>query len=62
MNDIMKLRTICLETHFKMIDGQIYIQIDGISIEKSTLGPLADIFMIWLKEEHIFNEKYYIKP
>ena len=28
-DDIMKLLEICLETHFKTIDGKIYTQLDG---------------------------------
>ena len=44
--DIMKLLEICLETHFKTIDGKIYTQLDGTPIGKSISGPIADIFMI----------------
>ena len=44
VDDIMKLLTICLETHFKIIDGRVYTQIDGTPIGKSISGPLADIF------------------
>ena len=61
-DDIMKLLTICLETHFKMIDGRIYTQIDGTPIGKSISGPLADIFMIWFEEEYIFNKTNVFKP
>ena len=53
--DIMKLLEICLETHFKTIDGKIYTQLDGTPIGKSISGPIADIFMIWFEEEYIFN-------
>ena len=62
MDDIIKLLTICLETHFKTIDGRIYTQIDGTPIGKSISGPLVDIFMIWFEEEHIFNQKNIFKP
>jgi len=62
VEDIMKLLTICLETHFKTIDGRIYTQIDGTPIGKSISGPLADIFMIWFEEQYIFNEKNVFKP
>ena len=62
VEDIMKLLTICLETHFKTIDGRIYTQIDGTPIGKSMSGPLADIFMIWFEEQYIFNEKNVFKP
>ena len=51
----MKLLEICLETHFKTIDGKIYTQLDGTPIGKSISGPIADIFMIWFEEEYIFN-------
>ena len=47
--DIMKLLEICLETHFKTIDGRILKQIDGTPIGKSISGPIADIFMIWFE-------------
>ena len=43
VDDIIKLLRICLETHFKTIDGRIYTQIDGTPIGKSISGPLADI-------------------
>ena len=62
VDDIMKLLSICLETHFKTIDGRIYSQIDGTPIGKSISGPLADIFMIYFEEEYIFNEKNVFKP
>jgi len=54
-DDIMKLLEICLETHFKTIDGNIYTQLDGTPIGKSISGPIADIFMVWFEEEFIFN-------
>ena len=62
VDDIMKLLTICLETHLKTIDGRIYTQIDGTPIGKSISGPLADIFMFWFEEEYIFKEKNIVKP
>ena len=37
-DDIMKLLEICLETHFKTIDGNIYMQLDG-----SHCGYLHDL-------------------
>ena len=55
-DDIMKLLEICLETHFKTIDGNIYTQLDGTPIGKSISGLIADIFMIWFEEEFVFNE------
>jgi len=51
--EIMKLLEICLETHFKTIDGSILKQIDGTPIGKSISGPIADIFMIWFEEEYV---------
>ena len=62
VDDIMKLLTICLETHFKTNDGRIYTQIGGTPIGKSISRPLADIFMIWSDQEYIFNEKNIFKP
>ena len=55
-DDIIKLLRICLETHFKTIDGRIFTQIDGTPIGKSISGPLADIYMIWFEEQYIFND------
>ena len=54
-NDTIKLLEICLETHFKTIDGHIYTQLDGTPIGKSISGPIADFFMIWFEEEFVFN-------
>ena len=55
--DIIKLLRICLETHFKTIDGQIFTQTDGTPIGKSISGPSVDIYMIWFEEQYIFNKK-----
>ena len=60
--DIMKLLEICLETHFKTIDGRILKQIDGTPIGKSISGPIADIFMIWFEEEYVFNDSNEFQP
>ena len=54
-DDIMKLLEICLEIYFKTIDGKIYTQLDGTSIERSISGPIVDIFMIWFEEEYTLN-------
>ena len=51
-----------METHFKTIDGIIFQQIDGTPIGKSISGPIADIFMIWFKEEYVFNESNEFLP
>ena len=61
-DDIMKLLEICLETHFKTIDGNIYTQLDGTPIGKSISGPIADIFMIWFEEEFVFNKGNEFQP
>ena len=55
-DDIMKLLEICLEIHFKTIDGNIYTQLDVTPIGKSISGTIADIFMIWFEKEFVFNE------
>ena len=54
-DDIVKLLEICLETHFKTIDGRILTQTDGTPIGKSISGPIADIYMNWFEEEYVFN-------
>ena len=54
-DDIVKLLEICLETHFKTIDGRIFTQTDGTPIGKSISGPIADIYMNWFEEEYVFN-------
>ena len=49
-DNIMKLLEICLETHFKTIDSNIYTQLDGTPIGKSISGPIEDLFNIWFEE------------
>ena len=61
-DDIMKLLEICLETHFKTIDGNIYTQLDGTPIGKSISGPIANIFMIWFEVEFVFNQGNEFQP
>ena len=61
-DDIIKLLRICLETHFKTIDGRIFTQIDGTPIGKSISGPLVNIYMIWFEEQYIFNDNNMFKP
>ena len=58
----MKLVAICLETHFKTMDGRIFKQIDGTPIGKSILSPIVDIFMIWFEEEYVLNESNEFPP
>ena len=55
-NDIVNLLQICLETHFKTLDGRIFTQTDGTPIGKSISGPIADIYMNWFEEKYIFND------
>ena len=62
VDDIIKLLQICLETHFKTIDGRIYTQVDGTPIGKSISGPLADIYMIWFEEQYVFSDNNMFKP
>ena len=61
-DDIIKLSHVCLETHFKRIDGWIFTHIDGTPIGKSIAGPLKDIYMIWFEEQYIFNDNNMFKP
>lgn len=57
VDDIMKLLEICLETHFKTLDGYIYTQMDGTPIGKSISGPLAGIYLNWFEKTYVFNEE-----
>ena len=58
----MKLLEICLETHFKTLDGYIYTQMDGTPIGKLISGPLAGIYLNWFEKMHVFNEENCFKP
>ena len=76
VDDIIKILSIFLETHFKTIDGQIFTQIDGTPIGKWISGPLADgtpigksfsglladLYIIWFEEENIFSENNKFRP
>ena len=55
-DDIVNLLKICLETHFKTLDGRIFTQTDGTPIGKSISGPIADIYMNWFEEQNVFND------
>ena len=55
-NDIVNLLQICLETHFKTLDGRIFTQTDGTPIGKSISELIADIYMNWFEEQYIFND------
>ena len=57
VDDIMSLLEISIETYFKMIDGKIYLQRDGLPIGKSISKPLAGIYMHWFEENHVFKEE-----
>ena len=43
-DDIVELLKMCVETHFKTLDGRIFMQKDGTLIGKSISGPLTDIY------------------
>ena len=60
--EIIDLLRICLETHFKTLDGRIYTQIDGTPIGKSISGPLAGIYMDWFEKEYVYSEECELKP
>ena len=62
IDDIMKLLEICIETHFKTIDGYIYTQTDGMPIGKSISGPIAGIYLHWFERTYIFNANCEFKP
>ena len=62
VDDIMKLLEICLETHFKTLDGYIYTQMDGTPIGKSISGPLVGIYLNWFEKLYVFNEENRFKP
>ena len=62
IDDIIKLLEICIETHFKTIDGYIYTQTDGMPIGKSISGPIAGIYLHWFERTYIFNDTCEFKP
>jgi len=62
IDDIMKLLEICIETHFKPVDGYIYNQTDGMPIGKSISGPIAGIYLHWFENTYILNETCEFKP
>ena len=53
---ISKLLEISVETYFKTLNGQIYIQWDGLPIGKSISKPMAGIYMHWFEKRYVFNE------
>ena len=55
---IMILLEICLETHFKTVNGTIFTQTDGTPIGKSISGPIAGICMRWFEETFVRTHKY----
>ena len=55
IDDIRKLLEICIETHFKTIDGYIYTQTDGMPIGKLISGPTAGIYLHLFETTYIFN-------
>jgi hypothetical protein len=62
VDDIMKLLEICLETHFKTLDGRIWTQTDGCPIGKSISGEIAEIYMNWFEKSFVFNPENDYKP
>ena len=62
IDDMMKLVEICLETHFKTIDGRVFTQTDGTPIGKSISGPIAGIYLNWFEREFVFSEEKKRKP
>jgi len=55
-DDIVNLLKICLETHFKTLDGRIFTQTDGTPIGKLISGPIEDIYINWFEEQYVFND------
>ena len=60
--EIVELLEICLETHFKTLDGRIFSQINGTPIGKSISGPLAGIYMNWFEKQSMYGDKCTLKP
>ncbi|CAN0014396.1 unnamed protein product, partial [Heterosigma akashiwo] len=54
---IITLLRVCMETHFKDIDGDIWTQTDGCPIGKSISGVIAGIYMADYEERHVLNNK-----
>jgi hypothetical protein len=54
---IVTLLEVCLETHFRDIEGNIWTQVDGTPIGKSISGAIAGIYMADYEERHIFKEQ-----
>ena len=60
--EIVDLLEICLETHFKTLDGRVFTQINGNPIGKSISGPIAGIYMNWFENQFIYSDKCTLKP
>jgi len=60
--EIIDLLQICLETHFKTLDGRVFTQINGTPIGKSISGPIAGIYMNWFEEQFIESDQCQMKP
>jgi len=58
---IRTLLEVCLETHFKDIEGNIWTQVNGTPIGKSISGPIAGIYMADYEERHIYNGRLPLK-
>ena len=59
---VVELLEICLETHFKTLDGRIFSQTNGTPIGKSISGPLAGIYMNWFEKQFMYSDKCTLKP
>ena len=55
---IVNLWNICLETHFKTFQRDIFTQKDGTPIGKSISGPLAGIFVAWFEKMFVMKGKF----
>ena len=58
IDHIMIFLEICLETHFKSLNGTIYTQTDGTPIGKSISGPIAGIYLRWFEDTFVKTHKY----
>ena len=58
IDHIMIFLEICLETHFKSLNGTIYTKTDGTPIGKSISGPIAGIYLRWFEDTFVKSHKY----
>jgi hypothetical protein len=62
IENIMRLLELCLITYFTTLDGSVWMQTDGCPIGKSISGEIAEFFMNWFEEQHIFCQKPIFLP